>query len=423
MAGSRFLSSQGTKVGASLAALIASSLVLVATPVGAALSHSGWSDVGPPSAPSGFPNSGLSSVSCPSKTLCFAVGNYVSSSSQSAIMAAKQLNGNWFQAVDIALPKDSHSSPLAQLKSIACTSTSNCWAVGFYVDAGSVQQSMATHFNGSTWSRAKQIASPVNSGGISTLNSIACPSPTSCVAVGSYLRTGFGRAAQTTTLVNGRWSTETETGLPDDASSFSPSEFTSVSCLSSTICWTVGTYRNGRPAIAPMAARWKAGTIKNAQATPYPNDANLTTVPASLSSISCSASVGCIAGGTYMDGTSTHQGFTIAMRGTTWSATARKLLVPIDAASDPNVITVQVACAANLQCLVSHRYYTSGSSRVALTDYAPGVWGAPAGFDSKASWGSEVDGMACHTSSTCIAVGTAAQVPYTSKATSTIITR
>ena len=394
-----------------------------APPAGALISQTAWTDVGPPSAPSGFPNSHLSSVSCPSKSICFAVGDYVDANKHFGIMAAKQQDGSWFQAVDIPQPKDSSATPDPDLSGISCSSTSDCWAVGSYTDSTFAQQSMATHFNGTTWSRAKKITAPADSSGTSLLAAVACPSSASCVAVGNYLEQFHGRVAMSTTLVGGTWSQEKAAKLPKDATDVSPSKFTSVSCVSTTTCWAVGSYLNSRPANAPIAAEWSAGAFKRAVATAYPNDANLTSVPAILTSISCSGSAGCLAAGTYQDGPATGEGFTIVLHGTTWSQTARKLVLPFDHAVEPNLSAVNVGCAPSLSCIVSGRYTSGADSRVTLTSFTPGRWGAPTGFPSEVNYGSEIDGISCHQTTSCTAVGVSAAFPFASKATSTIISR
>ena len=408
--------------GLSLALAIAVS-GLAASPAGAAITQSAWTDVGPPSAPSGFPASHLSSVSCPSKSICFAAGDYVDANKQYGIMVAKQQDGSWFQAVDIPQPKDSSPTQAPDLSGISCSSTSDCWAVGSYTDSAFAQQSMATHFNGTTWSRAKKITAPADSSGTSQLAAVACPSSATCVAVGNYLEQFHGRVAMSTSLVDGTWSQEKAAKLPKDATDVAPSKFTAVSCVSTTMCWAVGSYLNSRPANAPIAAQWSAGAFKRAIATAYPSDANLTSVPAILTSISCSGSAGCLAGGTYQDGPATGEGFTIVLHGTTWSQTARKLALPFDHSADPSLSAVNVGCAANLSCIVSDRYTAGMDSRVALTSFAPGRWGAPTGFPSEVNYGSEIDGISCRQATSCTAVGASAAFPFASKATSTIISR
>ena len=407
-------------------AAVSASLLLgfMGSTAGAAIGTSAWSDVTPPEASPGYAASAMNSVSCPTRLICFGVGEYENGMAQTRPMAAKQLAGSWFKAVDISPPTDAQISPQAMLNSIDCPSASKCWAVGSYLDQGLHKQAMAVKFTAGTWGQAIKIGVPADSAGFASLASIACPTPSTCIAVGSYRQTNTGTRAIFTTLQGGVWKQAKAARMPKDASSSSPSAFTSISCQSASDCWAVGTYLNSRPATAPMGDHWQSGSLGRAIALPYPNDAFIINTPPTLSSISCSRTGGCLAAGTYVDGPNTSQGFTDLLRSNKWSTNARRMIVPANAAAETGLRSVHVACAAELQCVVTGNYVTTiPSSQTFFTDFHPGLWGVPTGIASEMGFASVVFGIACHTATACTAVGGGDVIPFEQKATSINLTR
>jgi hypothetical protein len=121
----------------------------------------------------------LSGIACPSSRTCLAVGG-------------GDLNGllvwkgkKWSLVKSSALPDPGGRGDFAGnwLNSIACTSTTNCWAVGAYlfepVEGSTTNQ--ALHWDGVTW-QATVVPTPELA---SSLASIACPSSSDCWTVGS----------------------------------------------------------------------------------------------------------------------------------------------------------------------------------------------------------------------------------------------
>jgi hypothetical protein len=125
--------------------------------------------------------SALSSVSCPTATSCVAVGSFFSSGkgplSQSLIV---RWNGTTWARVASADPATARVTSLA---GVSCTSAMNCFAVGGAAPGNSVYTPLVKSLAGTTWSNT---AAP-NPGGVSNnyLNAVTCPSPSTCIAVGS----------------------------------------------------------------------------------------------------------------------------------------------------------------------------------------------------------------------------------------------
>ncbi len=126
------------------------------------------------------------------------------------------------------------------LRSVTCTSPTNCWAVG---DAGmpAMAQSLALHFNGATWSPVT-VPHPEGTSGVgvfSALNSVRCLNANDCWAVGNW---HAPRLAENNLALhwNGQKWKLFSAPNPGGVSSGSFSDLTDVSCTSKSSCWAVG---------------------------------------------------------------------------------------------------------------------------------------------------------------------------------------
>ena len=86
---------------------------------------------------------------------------------------------------------------------VACTSATNCYAVGGSTNASSVASTLIEQWNGHGWA---VVPSPNPASGTPVLNGVSCASGTSCMAVD---RTGLGGTGISTLamrLSGGTWS-------------------------------------------------------------------------------------------------------------------------------------------------------------------------------------------------------------------------
>jgi hypothetical protein len=187
----------------------------------------------------------LNSVSCASPRFCVAVGTYglqIRTRLSSSKTLVEMWNGTRWSVVpsrNAGLPSD-----FDFLNSVACYSPTFCIAVGSYANyGGSIERTLVEHWNGRAWS----IMRSPNRGGVygaeDELNGVACSSPHQCVAVGDY-QTGPGDQFQETLVESwsgARWTLDTSAvgGSPSDAS------LVSVSCATGASCVAVGHIRAG----------------------------------------------------------------------------------------------------------------------------------------------------------------------------------
>jgi hypothetical protein len=159
------------------------------------------------------PNAGpLDGVTCTTSSDCWAVGN----------RAGQSLAEHWDGTAWSIVATPDTSSLQNDLFGVACTTSSDCSAVGFAGDGAGVQQSLAEHWNGTTWSI---VATPT---GNSVLLGVACLATSDCWAVGagdSGIEHWDGTA----------WSIVAASNGPLNA----------VACIAGSDCWAVGFATNG----------------------------------------------------------------------------------------------------------------------------------------------------------------------------------
>ena len=208
-----------------------------------------WAPVRNP-APSSA-HSGLSSVACVTSTDCWAVGFTLGAQNNNVTLAENWNGSEW----SVVSSPDAVGATDSQLDSVACVSTSDCWAVG-YSDVSALTE----RWDGIDWSI---VANPVVAGDSqNTLRSVTCASPTECWAVGSALAPSSKGGDQDQTLAelwNGsEWSiVATPEGTIENQTE--PTSLTAVTCVSGDDCWAVGNLDVSLPPseiIQPVFEQW-----------------------------------------------------------------------------------------------------------------------------------------------------------------------
>src|SRR5205807_10158225 len=176
----------------------------------------------------------LTSITCGAAADCWAVGYYDSGVIGTPIY--QTLTEHWIGAAWLVQPSG-NTNPLENnfLLDVACTSTTQCWAVG-YAYGPTSEQALIEQWNGSTWSIVSAPTSSTTQ--FNYLYAVACASAWQCWATGN---SGFEH-----TLTE-RWDGTTwAIVLSADANGGgSDNRLNGVSCASSTDCWTVGQSAQG----------------------------------------------------------------------------------------------------------------------------------------------------------------------------------
>jgi photosystem II stability/assembly factor-like uncharacterized protein len=214
----------------------------------------------------------LTSISCPLKGFCMAVGSTVDRSLGVALVST-QFGSRWKL---VPLPVGEKSLAL-----VTCSTQEHCIAVGGG-SSGASTTILTTSNAGRTWSTAS--VPPVTSEGYPGAGGISCPSASQCFIVGDSLVPDGGPSGYIWNSVDGgaHWTSE---ALPSDTNFL-----TAVSCVTEAHCVAVGggvLPRGG--VVRSIITTSDGGQTWVSQVVPI--------VAAGLSGVSCSTAEECMAVG------------------------------------------------------------------------------------------------------------------------------
>jgi hypothetical protein len=229
------------------------------------------------------PNTGiLFGVACTNSSDCWAVGN----SSTGGVPPGETLAEHWNGTAWSVVPTPNNTSwQFNYLYGVACATGSDCWAMGYAANTGTVNQTLAEHWNGTAWSI---VATPNTGSSINDLLAVDCVTNSNCWAVG---RTGNDEAVNQTLAEH--WN---GTAWSIVATPLGQSTLSGVTCVDRSHCWAVG-------AGTSSIEHWHR-TVWSIVATPN---------AAPLSSVACATRSDCWAVGFATNGT---VGQTVAEHGT-----------------------------------------------------------------------------------------------------------
>ena len=188
----------------------------------------------------------LESVHCTSASNCWAAGAYGNIIPLLLLNEALHWNGTSWSLVTIPSPGGTATDDFSYLAGLACTSATNCWAAGAYGTESTQLTALnqILHWNGGHWS---QVTTPnpdgTGTGASNLLTAAACTSASNCWAVGDYgsISDGVGTVLNEALRWKGaNWSLTT---TPDPAGTANgvSNTLNGVKCASASSCWAVGT--------------------------------------------------------------------------------------------------------------------------------------------------------------------------------------
>jgi hypothetical protein len=257
------------------------------------------------------------------------------------------------------------------LNGVSCVSPANCIAVGqYYQTAAGPQLTLIERWNGTAW----RVEPSPSIGRDSTLDSVSCPSASSCTAVGSLIA-GWNGA---------RWQVELRS-----------SPFVAVSCAAPGSCMAVGVTSAGQP----ESGQWD-GTSWKLEPMPRPRH------PAqsiTLAAVSCAGPSFCLAVGDYSYGvgampSSTSRDKTLAER---WNGSSWRVIGSVNVASWNQLSAV--SCTSPRACTAAG----SASQQFALAERWDGsAWKTQHVPDLNPTGYTRLTAVSCSTGSACMAAGT-----------------
>jgi hypothetical protein len=312
----------------------------------------GWR-VEPTPSPVGVTQSYLYGVSCPSTTVCVAVGN-----SNRGVLAERWSGTRW----SIQATPTNADGANGVLTAVSCSSATACTAVGSGDSSQYAQYALAERWNGKQWS-LEAVPAPVGATS-SWLNSVSCPSQNVCVAVGGYVPPGDHYSPEGVLVErwNGTsWAIQRTPKVPDNPG------LGSVSCSSSTSCMAVGSQS--------LAERWNGTRWSILSAPPG----------RSFTSVSCTALTHCMVVGGKSSLSSTFPAWAAEWYGNRWTVERLRTLEGLPAA---------VSCASPTACTT----VTGGVGSIHR-------WNGKRWFGNKSLPLGPLAGVSCASATVCTAVG------------------
>jgi hypothetical protein len=344
----------------------------------AALSPGPWTVVASPNL-TGHLRDAIADVSCVTATDCWAVGDSRSAGDYSRPLTEHWDGSSWSLA-DAPQPDAVLN---AQLTGVACTSSTDCLASGFYSVTGGNSFPFSLRWDGTSWSL---LSTPYPAGEqFGGLRGVACAAPDDCWAV------GWSYVSDYATLIE-HWD-GTSWSI---ATALSQAQLSAVTCAGTSACWAAGATEPSSGLSQPFVAQWDGTSWTPATVMAPPGDQD-----AELDGIACATSSVCWAVGRvqqlFVPG---YQPLTEELSSGSWSVVTGGLpptaLGALEAAG----------CASATSCYAVG-YATSSNGPAPLLEQWDGTaWTDASPAAPSGSVDSELDGVTC-ANATCWTVGIA----------------
>lgn len=373
----------------------------------------------PPSQADRDPSLTINSLSCATPGNCAAVGSFEDTKSNGQSFVASEVKGVWKRAQEVALPAGPGATVQnSEIHSVDCWSPGNCSAIGSYLDGNQptgYAQGLEVNEVAGVWHRSVETVMPsdANVDPYVDINQVDCTHGGNCIAVGSYIDQDNATEGLLIPEVNGVWKGASAVVLPGDASAYPSANLSEVTCVSTDICTALGNFTDAAGDVEGMTTTETHGVWARALTMVMPNGAapNPHTFFYGYGGLSCVSTGNCSAGGQYLVGTSSYEGFFINEVDGTWQA-ATEMAMPAGAEmAGRNGGVVAVSCRSAGNCSAGAAYVDGSSEYQALVvNEVAGQWRTgqkitlPTGNNTVGIDGG-VYGLICHATGPCTATG------------------
>ncbi len=337
----------------------------------------------------------LPGISCISGASCWAVGWSVNAGGFDQTLT-EQWNGAQWQIIPSADPGGSAENN--GLYAVTCVSSSDCWAVGWYLNGSGDDLTLIENWNGTAWTQSTSPTPGTLTTGstfgitctnsIVCLNGIVCPNASDCWAVGYY----GDSAGDTQTLAlqwNGTSWNQVATANPSGTGANNGFNG-GVACLSTTDCWAVGWHVVTK--VITLAEQWN-GTTWSQVATVDPSSSY-----EALFGLACTSATNCLAVG--RQNSSTYIPLAEQWNGTAWAQ------VTAPAVGTGNNILYGIACASTSDCWAAgYSTDTSGFTQTLLEQWNGSTFAAATTPNTSTSETNVLFSVYCWSDASCIASG------------------
>jgi hypothetical protein len=315
----------------------------------------------------------LLAVSCTSAGGCTATGNGL----------AERWNGTGWALQTIASP---HGNTAADLSGVSCTDNSRCMAVGSYFSKEAIQTMVAERWDGTKWT---VVSTPLSTVADSTgLGDVSCTHATTCTAVGFYHDPVDGNRA-----LAEDWSLRWQLQAPQIPTGAIAGGLQTVSCPFVNFCAAVGGDEQSGSVFNAVVETWNG---RNWFVGTTPNASNSV-----LSGVSCNGAKACTAVGDAVGGGSTLVSLAERYDGTNWTVQS----TPNPAGAVHSFLT-SVSCASVKTC-TAVGFFTDGSgNQFPFAEQWNGTsWSLQTPPAPTGSTTAQLNGVSCTSSTACEAVG------------------
>ena len=366
---------------------------------------------------SDFPSAFLEAVSCFSPGNCTAVGVFRDSNEASQAFTMTSTNGVWALARPAQFVDGIQSNPpSAGFNSVSCSSPRNCTAVGKFLNNNAGYEAFTMTSTNGVWDFARPAQFV---GGIQNMppdagfNSVSCSSPGNCTAVGMFRNRDSDYEAFTMSLANGVWDFARPAQFVDGIQNDSRyGTFNSVSCPSPESCTAVGLFRNSDNSVHEAFTMSLANGVWDfARPAQFVDGIQSDSRYGTFNSVSCASPGNCTAVGKFMDTTGELQAFTMSLANGVWDFARPAEFNAGDRANSPDDGLNSVSCASPGNCTAAGYFLNSIDNKEAFTYTSiNGVWGVaePAEFSDGVqsdSGNSSFSSVSCPTPENCTALG------------------
>lgn len=261
----------------------------------------------PPAESAAGPRSELDAVDCAARGFCTAAGEYRNRAGHVLPMVVTQSRGRWGRARQLPLPANAAASPDAAILAVSCTRPGGCVLGGRYTARSGIDSMMVIAGPPGRW-RAIQLTLPRAAGADPTpvIRSVSCTGSGACLAVGQYDRSG-NLASFSVSESRHRWRTPVVVSVKPADAARTPPWLWSVTCSKPASCLAVGGYDTKTGGSGMMVATEADGKWTGAEQIALPAGApSGRQVFAQADAISCTATGYCAIVGDYTTGLTLH---------------------------------------------------------------------------------------------------------------------
>lgn len=315
----------------------------------------------------------LNSPSCVGTTFCVAVGEAGNN------VLAEEWNGSAWSIVPAPMPS---GATWVDMWGVSCSSTTFCM-MGGYTNGG---KPLIEEWNGTAWS----ITPAPMQGRFDNIEGVSCSSTTFCVAAGNY-NASSGTSGEGTLVEQWNGTSWSIVTTPDSSSAW----LGGVSCVSSSFCAAAGSSNGGG---TPLAIMWN-GTSWT-QAT-VPNPTANTAGTSEFSGVSCASTTFCAASGeSFING---ERSLVEQWNGSSWSVET----TPDTSTSAPTDQLENIACGSSTVCFGVGYYTTSSANQTLIEGWEGTSWSLVNSPDTGTTLDNVLIDARCSSSTFCVAVGSA----------------